>query len=129
MINSIVEFNEKVLGIVGRPLDFLSYDEINYLDKAILEERNELLMAHGNGDLAGVVDAILDLCYFAIGGLHRMGLTPEEIGKCFQTIHASNMLKKTGTQLKRGGKAIDAVKPPGWVPPEEVIAKILKRKG
>jgi predicted HAD superfamily Cof-like phosphohydrolase len=72
-----------------------------------------------------MVDALLDLCYFAIGGLRRMGLTEEQARGCFLAIHNANMTKKKGGQAKRGNFEDDAVKPADFVPPDQAIAHIL----
>ena len=125
MIQEVVEFNAKVLGIEQRPLHLLTEDEETYLEKALYEEVFEFQDAYTENNIVGVVDGLLDLCYFAIGGLYRSGLTIEQIERCFGVIHKANMQKKVGVQLKRGGKAIDAVKPEGWKPPEEQIKEIL----
>jgi predicted HAD superfamily Cof-like phosphohydrolase len=125
MIDEVIEFNSKVLGIEQRKLSLLSEDEEDYLERALYEEFFEFQDAHTDGNIVGVVDGLLDLCYFAIGGLYRSGLTADQIKKCFAVIHQANMQKKIGVQAKRGGKAIDAIKPEGWKPPEELIKEIL----
>jgi len=125
MIQEVVEFNAKVLGIEQRPIHLLSEDEKEYLEKALYEEVFEFQDAHTENNIVGVVDGLLDLCYFAIGGLYRSGLTITQIQQCFAVIHQANMQKQIGKQEKRGGKAIDAIKPEGWKPPEEQIKEIL----
>jgi len=125
MIHEVIEFNAKVLGIEQRPIHLLSEDEKDFLERALYEETFEFQDAHTTSDIVGVVDGLLDLCYFAIGGLYRSGLTELQIEKCFTVIHQANMQKQIGIQKKRGGKAIDAVKPEGWKPPEEKIKEIL----
>ena len=128
MIEDICTFNREVLEIKDRPLTLLSKDEFDYLIKAFNEEITEVFTAHRKGNIVDFVDGVLDLCYFAIGGLYRAGLTPDQITRCFNVIHAANMQKKQGIQAKRGGKAVDAVKPEGWVPPERLILNILEGK-
>ncbi len=125
MIKDICHFNSTVLNINGRPLQPLVESEFDYLMKAFAEEINEIKEAHERQDLVEFVDGILDLCYFAIGGAYRAGVSPEKLELCFQAIHEANMTKKKGVQAKRGGVAVDAVKPDGWTPPEETIANIL----
>ena len=125
MIKEIIEFNREVLDIKDRPIGMLSAVEFDYLIKAFKEETYEIQDAR---NMAEFVDGVLDLCYFAIGGLYRAGLTEEKITKCFNVIHTANMQKQQGVQEKRGGKAIDAVKPEGWIPPEQQIRKILEEK-
>lgn len=125
MISQICKFNHDVLGIKDRPIQPLSVVEYDYLMKAFAEEIAEIKAAHEKQDIVEFVDGILDLCYFAIGGAYRAGIDPKKLQLCFEAIHEANMTKKKGTQEKRGGLAIDAVKPEAWVPPEERIANIL----
>lgn len=125
MIEAICRFNKEVLHVEDRPLQPLSDVEFDYLMKAFAEEIQEIKEGHGKQDIIEFVDGVLDLCYFAIGGLYRAGVSPEKIRLCFNAIHEANMTKKKGVQAKRGGKAVDAVKPEGWTPPEEAIAHIL----
>ena len=40
---------------------------------------------------------------FAIGGIYKLGLSPEEIEKCFSLIHENNMKKQMGTKKNRRG--------------------------
>lgn len=126
MVDQVIEFNNIALGIHARDKALLSDKELKYAKKAILEELAEFEVAHEQQDFIGAVDAILDKLYFGIGFLYRMGLTSDEIKKCFASVHNCNMAKKVGTQSKRGGEGVvDAVKPEGWVGPEEAIAAIL----
>ena len=126
MITNVVSFNAEALGILPRDKALLSQGELEYAMKAMKEEAYEFKEAHELQDFIGAVDAALDQIYFSIGFLYRMGLTSQEIERCFQAVHECNMRKKLGVQHKRGGEGVaDAVKPEGWVGPEERIAGIL----
>jgi predicted HAD superfamily Cof-like phosphohydrolase len=70
------------------------------------------------------VDACGDAIIFAIGGMARMGLTPLDIDRVLHAIMDANFEKKAGVKPGREG-APDAVKPEGWVGPEERIKVIL----
>ena len=90
------------------------------------EEVQEFSDAHIIGDYVGCVDAMIDLMYFAVGVMYKMGVTPDKINLCMTAVHESNMGKKLGVNYRRGdGKAADAIKPADWVSPEERISEIL----
>ena len=126
MVEQIFDFNEICLKIEHRPIGLLSEQELNYAIKAIEEEGAELIKAHTDQDMIGAVDAVLDLIYFSVGFLKRMGLNRDQVRQAMTAVHQSNMAKKLGTQMKRGGDGVaDAVKADGWQGPEERIAEIL----
>lgn len=126
IISKVFEFNEKVLNIHRPEISLLNEKELEYAMKASLEELDEFHDAHTAKDVIGSIDAVIDQIYFQIGFLKRMGLTEDQVRRCFGAVHDANMEKKLGIQHKRGGEGVaDAVKPDGWVPPEERIAEIL----
>lgn len=124
-VDWIFEFNETVIGVNRAEVGPLDPSEAEWLRKALIEEVEEFVEAAVNQDVVKAVDALLDKVYFAIGGLRRMGLTREQATACMAAIHAKNMTKKRGGLAKRGGFEADAVKPEGFVSPEESIYKIL----
>lgn len=124
--HQVVEFNQKVLNIQQRNKDILNKAEYDISVKCLKEEIQEFEEAYENGDYIGQVDALIDLMYFAIGVLYKKGLTPEEIVLCSTAVHEANMEKKLGVNHRRGdGSAADAVKPEGWIAPEQRIIDIL----
>lgn len=126
---NIVDFNQKVLGIAPREKNMLNESEFDISIECLQEEVREFMEAHISGDFIGCIDAIVDLRYFAVGVLYKLGLTAEQIEQIDQAVHDANMQKKLGKKEGRGdGVAADAVKPEGWVSPEERIAAILDRK-
>lgn len=125
MIESVIDFNQRVLKIEPRELGVMSEGEVKATVKALNEEAVEFEDAYAGQDMLGQVDALIDSIYFAIGGLYKMGLTAEQIGKAFQVVHDCNMAKKLGTVEKRGNPLGDAVKPEGWKGPEEALAEVL----
>ena len=126
---NIVDFNQKVLGITPREMNMLNDSEFDISMACLHEEVREFMEAHIGGDFIGSIDAIVDLRYFAVGVLYKLGLTAEQIEQIDQAVHDANMQKKLGKKEGRGdGVAADAVKPEGWVSPEERIAAILDRK-
>lgn len=125
MINEIFGFNEAIIGIDRQKIEPLTDQEFEWFKAALSEELGEIEQAHQEQDLPKFVDGILDLCYFAIGGLKRTGLNTQQAVACFNAIHEANMTKQLGKQEKRGNFALDATKPDNFVPAETQIAKIL----
>lgn len=123
---NVVEFNREILGIQPRIVGTLIETEFEISKKCLNEEITEFIEAYQKGDIVGMIDAMTDLKYFADGILYKMGLTAESIDKIGAAVHNANMTKKKGVNARRGdGSAADAVKPEGWVPPEERIANII----
>lgn len=128
MIDKVYEFNETLLRIPRRSLGMLSQDEAVHLEKALKEEVQEFVDGQKLGDMIATVDSLIDLAYFAFGGLYKMGIPVEAAMEIFHAVHDCNMTKKRGAVARRAvGQVADAVKPDGWVPPEERIGEILSR--
>lgn len=123
IIDQIFDFNEQVIGTGDVDLNPLMPKQFEWTTKFVQEELAEFHDAFKEQDIVGMVDAIGDLIYGAMGTFKKMGLTREQVRQCFAAIHAANMTKKRGD--KGRGSDEDAVKPEGFVPPEEVIANIL----
>lgn len=134
LVDKIFDFNEQVIGLPAEglgeemPLQPLPTEVKIWLMKALTEEVNEYDAAWCRQDLIKQTDSLIDLVYFAIGGLKRMGLTRDQAKRVFTVIHNKNMSKKRGGVAARGNFADDAVKPEGWIPPEEEIGRILLAK-
>lgn len=127
MISEIFQFNSECLQLSERPLNPLTFKEgeFEFTKKAFFEEIEEMQQGYEAQDVVKMVDSVLDLCYFAVGALRRMGLTEDQARACFLAVHNANMTKKKGTNASRGNFADDAVKPTGFVAPDEAIAHIL----
>lgn len=125
-VEQVFNFNKTILSLANREMALLSSPELEYALKAIKEEAEEFETAHISQDYVGAVDAAIDLMYFTIGFLYRMGLTADQVSKCMTAVHEANMEKKLSkTMTKRVEGVADATKPIGWVGPEERIAEIL----
>ena len=124
-IKAVVQFNQEVLGIEQRSPRPLSAKELDLSVKCLTEELEEFCNASREMDYIGQIDAIVDSIYFSIGVLYKLGLTPEQIHACCMAVHSANISKKRGVNAKRATGAADAVKPEGWVGPEERIKAIL----
>jgi len=128
MIEEVVYFNRELLGVRRDTPALLSSEEAKWLVTALREEVSEFIEAHDDqASVAHSTDALIDLIYFAIGGMARMGLSADQIKACFLTVHAANLMKKRGVKASRpqDGSVADAVKPQGWTDPVEVIKQIL----
>lgn len=124
--HKVKEFQEQVLGVKPQGKGLLDESVMSLSVEHLHEEIGEYIEAHQVKDFIGAIDAQIDLIYYAIGNLHKLGLTPEEMHKCFSAVHDCNMTKAKGVNAKRGdGIAPDAVKPTDWVGPEEAIAAVL----
>lgn len=112
----VAAFQQKVLG-----LDQPSHGSYSTLKqtpgykttmKGLHEELVELNNALDNECVSEQVDALIDLIYFALGGLYQMGIP---FRQCWDEVHGKNMQKVRG-ETKRS-EACDAAKPAGWTPP------------
>ena len=124
-VQDVIEFNRDLLGIEQRTPAMMSVEEHTHLTMALQEELQEFNDAVIEGDVVGAVDAIIDMMYFAVGGLWKLGLTYEQVVKSMRAVHEANMQKRKGKVAKRYTGAADAVKPENWVSPEARIAAIL----
>jgi predicted HAD superfamily Cof-like phosphohydrolase len=130
MVPFIVAFNRDVLGVTRDQPKLLTEAEAQWLVKALLEEVSEFHEAHElNSNLPQSVDALLDLIYFAVGGLYRLGLSVDQIMLCFHAVHQANLTKKRGVKDSRpqDGSVADAVKTADFVDPVIHIERILTR--
>ena len=126
-VDRVFKFNREVVGVeeLAHP-QVLSVEESDWLHSALAEEVKEF--DDGKGNLVEQVDACIDAAIFALGGLCRMGLTEDQARRCFDAVMDANFAKKAGVKGGRSG-AKDAVKPEGWIPPEERIWFILRDLG
>jgi predicted HAD superfamily Cof-like phosphohydrolase len=122
-VENVVEFNQKILKIKQRPIGKLSDAEFDISAQSLAEELVEFEEAE---TVIDQIDALIDLQYFAIGIMYKLGMRADQINDCMLAVHEANMTKKKGVNKKRGnGKVADAVKPKGWVKPEDRIREIL----
>lgn len=119
--DAVRQFHYKVLGIQDTKPTFQLPVAFTQRVAFMEEEIEELGQAYCDNDLVGVADALADLVYVAVGTAHMMGIPFDEV---FKAVHAANMQKIRG--MTKRGMVYDAVKPEGWVGPEEAIDAILK---
>ena len=92
----------------------------------ILEELEEYRVSNEAGDIVGVLDAILDILYFAFGmivihGLHNIA------DKGFDIVHKANMSKLwpgNVVKITANGKVL---KPDTFIRPEPELEKLFDR--
>lgn len=123
IVHRVFEFNEQIIGIHTDELNPLTPEQHRWLVSFVHEELTEFSAAFGQQDIVGMCDAVGDLIYGAMGAFKKMGLNREQVRGVFAAIHAANMTKRRGN--KGRGSDEDAVKPEGFVPPEEAIADLL----
>ena len=125
MINEIYDFNRTVLGFDEKQMVLpLDMPEEEWLIASLKEEVQEYEDAM---NLPEKVDALIDLTYFAIGGLVKLGLNEEQAQDCFDAVHRANMTKKSGINTTRpnDGSVIDAIKDENFQDPTEAIKEII----
>ena len=124
MYDDIEEFHEQIIQLekptqVGIISDEFILERTRFLN----EEVEEFTTTGMSGDMVGVADALADIVYVALGTAWQMGIPFQAI---WDVVHSANMKKVRGI-TKRGNKH-DAVKPEGWVGPEQAIAALILRK-
>lgn len=125
MFEDVKAFHDIVLGVAPAPL-YTFYSEAWLLERYrfLMEEAGEYFDSAHAGDMVGAVDGLLDTVYIALGTLHLMGLTNDQVQACWNAVQKANMAKVRGTTKR--GNLIDAAKPADWVGPETTIAAVLK---
>jgi predicted HAD superfamily Cof-like phosphohydrolase len=121
MYQDVTLFNTMIIGIDHPDGKFKPLDEeqCHWFQKVVCEELDEYLAAYTQQDPNEQIDAVLDLVYFALGTLVKMGMTNQQIRHAWQQIQDANMKKVLGD--KGRGSAQDAIKPEGWKKPEGVL--------
>jgi hypothetical protein len=124
---NVVRFNEEILKSQRLSKRIPGNEIVTHRCYCLLEEVKEYREACHEGDYIGAIDALLDLMYFAVGGLHHLGLTPTEMAECGRIVHQANMNKQSGKVERRAVEGVaDAIKPVSYVPPEETMRKYLE---
>jgi predicted HAD superfamily Cof-like phosphohydrolase len=82
----------------------------------IQEEVNEAFTAWMKNDSEEIVDAMIDICVFAIGTLDLFGVDAQ---KAWDTVMTANMAKERGIKPERPNplNLPDLLKPEGWKAP------------
>lgn len=127
MIHLVYQFNKEVLGINERPVDLLDRDEFKLSMAQLKEEIEEIEEAYEFGDLAGVIDGLIDLDYYHKGIVYKHGIKFPLYEALFGIVHEANCTKKSGENPKRTGfnQATDAIKPSNFKDPKLVIEAVI----
>jgi len=124
--NQVAKFNKEILGINERPVHIQDEEEFRLSHHQMQEEVGEFLEACEHNDFIGALDALIDNLVFTYGVAYKMGMTADLLHECFTAVMDANMGKKKGIKAGREGyNAADAIKPEGWISPEDRIAGIL----
>lgn len=137
----VIEFNQKIIGL--GPTEYLNPERLQWFKNTINEELGEFEAANEKykmdyeaskrinvtedqllEDKVDMIDAIMDLIYFALGRLYEIGCTEDDFAAMWNAIHHANMTKKRGN--KGRGSDDDAIKPEGWQGPEQIFIKYKK---
>jgi len=124
----VIDFNQRVLKVEPKPTIALQDPDAFRLSLAQMrEELDEMENAYEQGDLIGVIDGLIDLDYFHKGVVYKHGIGVALYNELFVAVHEANMEKKLGVNHNRPGfnGAADAVKPEGWLPPEDRLRAII----
>jgi predicted HAD superfamily Cof-like phosphohydrolase len=124
----VVDFNQKVLLIEKRKLGLMDPAEFSLSLKYLRGEIQEMEEAYDLGDIVGVLDGLIDLNFFLLGVVYKMGISEESFNQAFKVVYEANMQKKLGLGRKGSEDILDAVKPEDWVPPESRLQEILSRE-
>jgi predicted HAD superfamily Cof-like phosphohydrolase len=96
------------------PPRLLTRAELDHRLAFIREELQEYEEAHARGDLAACLDALVDLAYVVLGSAHYHHFPFDE---AWFLVHAANLTKVPGPSQRFGR---DALKPPGFCPPDHL---------
>jgi NTP pyrophosphatase (non-canonical NTP hydrolase) len=96
----------------------------------VAEELDELNTAISEGNAEETVDALIDICVFAIGTLDAMEVDAYD---AWDRVHKANMSKEVGIKAERPNPLglPDLIKPEGWTAPSHennhgLIGEIFK---
>ena len=140
--SDVVEFNKEIIKL--EPTEYLNPERLQWFKTTINEELGEFEEANEKykmdyeaskkitvdpdallADKVDMIDAVMDLIYFALGRLYEIGCSEDDFAAMWNAIHHANMTKVRGN--KGRGSDADAIKPTGWKGPEEVF--IAYKKG
>lgn len=128
MFHFVERFHDK-FGLPDGSTDILMGDAevIKYRADFLQEEVDEFRIACAEDDKVKAFDALLDIVYVAYGTALFMGISGERWIHGFAAVHRANMSKiaTPSADASKRHSPYDVIKPEGWVPPEEMLAKIL----
>jgi len=89
---------------------------VKFRAECVQEEVDEFQVAFNKRDPEEMVDALIDVCVFAIGTLDLLGV---DANKAWNSVYRANMNKNVGIKEGRPNPwgLPDLIKPEGWTPP------------
>lgn len=117
ILSDIADFHAKFGFAYPKNPTHLSDQMLNFRVRFLEEELAEYKDASIRLDGAGMLDALVDLVYVALGTAYLHGFN---FAEAWRRVHAANMAKvraESADQSKRG-TAFDVVKPEGWQAPD-----------
>lgn len=113
----IKEFHEKFKLPSSDQPALLTPELFSFRSQFLQEELDEFILAHLQGDLAGCLDALVDLVYVALGTAYLMNLP---FDKAWEAVHTANMQKVRAARPSDSKRhtSFDVIKPPGWKAPD-----------
>lgn len=123
-ISDIIEFIEKFK--FKEKYDSDRNSSIIFRASMIREEIDELEDAIDSDDKVGIIDALVDIVYFALG---TAVLEKYNFNEHWNAVHAANMKKVLG--IKKGREhvsdGLDVIKPEGWIDPKVLHEEIIRK--
>ena len=111
-VNEVEDFNN----LMSKPNNYTPVipekKEWQFVYDFVLEELEEYKQACEKGDIVEILDALVDICYVAMGTAWLMGLPFE---KAWKEVQRSNMEK---IRQASDRSEFDVVKPEGWKKPD-----------
>lgn len=121
LLKDIKEFHEKFGLEYDGPPRSLNEELASFRARFLAEETAEY-ESHATGDTladkVGVIDAMVDLVYVALGTVYLHGMSGQ-FDEAWRRVHSANMQKVravSASESKRGS-TYDVVKPEGWAAP------------
>jgi predicted HAD superfamily Cof-like phosphohydrolase len=117
MLTDIRDFHVKFGLEYSGPPRLLDKEDARFRIKLMHEELAEYKKAEAENDLAGSLDALVDLIYVALGTAYRQGLPFKEGWGIVQTCNMTKVRALPDGSNSKRGSAFDIAKPEGWVAP------------
>ena len=111
-------FHKKFKFNQGKGIKSMNYNFGNWRVDFLMEEIAELTDALDNKDDVEILDALVDICYVAMGTAWLMGLPFE---KAWKEVQRSNMEK---IRQASDRSEFDVVKPEGWKKPDKLYSSL-----
>jgi len=120
LIEMVYEFNRDIRG-EAQPIRPIQLTVEQHQARAVFMSEEVIEFAEATTPEAEL-DALIDVIYFAIGGMYEMGLKDTQIVDAFSKVHNANMAKVAGKKAERESVQVtDATKPADWAEPDLAV--------